>query len=166
MNQIKAIIFDWGDTVMRDFPEFSGPMAYWPRLEVIDDIENALKSIPENIIRCLASNAGNSDASQMEQAVSRVYLNKYFDCYFTSTELKTKKPDTGFYLAILLKLKLEASDCAAVGNDYFNDIVPAKAIGMKTVLFSPRHVPVLIPCADFVISSMKQLPSVISQFHV
>jgi len=28
MNKTKAIIFDWGDTVMRDFPEYQGPMAY------------------------------------------------------------------------------------------------------------------------------------------
>jgi len=26
---IKALIFDWGDTVMRDFPDCKGPMADW-----------------------------------------------------------------------------------------------------------------------------------------
>ena len=33
MNKIKAFIFDWGDTVMCDFPEYPGPMVDWPRVE-------------------------------------------------------------------------------------------------------------------------------------
>jgi len=37
-RMIRALIFDWGDTVMRVFPEFSGPMAHWPRVEAVHGI--------------------------------------------------------------------------------------------------------------------------------
>jgi len=26
--KVRAIVFDWGDTLMRDFSQFDGPMAY------------------------------------------------------------------------------------------------------------------------------------------
>jgi len=49
MNKIKAIIFDWGDTVMCDFPEYTGPMAYWPKVEVVPGIEKALQQLQKTL---------------------------------------------------------------------------------------------------------------------
>ncbi len=32
----RAILFDWGDTLMRVFPEYDGPMYAWPRVEAVE----------------------------------------------------------------------------------------------------------------------------------
>ena len=34
MDGMKHIVFDWGDTLMRDFPGTPGPMYMWERIEV------------------------------------------------------------------------------------------------------------------------------------
>jgi putative hydrolase of the HAD superfamily len=75
MNKTKAIIFDWGDTIMRNFPEYPGPMAYWPRVEAVTGINDALQHLQKDFICCLASNAVNSDAGLMGLALSRVNLH-------------------------------------------------------------------------------------------
>jgi putative hydrolase of the HAD superfamily len=163
MNKIKAIIFDWGDTVMRDFPEYSGPMAYWPRVEAVKDIDVVLKHLHIDIICCLASNSADSNAELMGTALSQVNLRQYFRYLFTSRELGCKKPDSAFYREILRRLALKPEQCIAVGNDYEKDIVPAKKLGMTTVWFSPDTPSALASCADYTIDSVDKLVPVIKK---
>jgi hypothetical protein len=59
---LKAMIFNWGDTVMRDFPEYRGPMGNWPRVAVIPGIDPVLTELSKKHLVCLAINVGNFDA--------------------------------------------------------------------------------------------------------
>jgi HAD superfamily hydrolase (TIGR01509 family) len=161
MNTIKAIIFDWGDTVMRDFSEYKGPMAYWPEVEVVAGIEPALQQLQNDFICCLASNAVDSDAGLMGLALSRVNLRQHFQYLFTSRELGYKKPDPTFYRELLRRMNLQQEQCIAVGNSYEKDIVPAKSVGMYTVWFSTHPGSVPAPCADYTLTSMDELTQAI-----
>jgi putative hydrolase of the HAD superfamily len=157
IDRLKLIIFDWGDTVMRDIPGFKGPMAFWPKVEAIDGVTEALEAIHRKYTCCLASNADDSDAESMGQALARVDIKKYFQNLFTSKDLGTKKPDPDFYRKILKNLNVKPGACAAVGNDYAKDILPAAGLGIKTVWLSRDNTP--DNKADVVIKSMKELPS-------
>ena len=39
----KCLLFDWGDTLMRDNPECDSPMAFW---ENIEPMPNVVETIP------------------------------------------------------------------------------------------------------------------------
>lgn len=160
-NKIKAIVFDWGDTLMRDFAEYSGPMVYWPYVEIVPGVEAALLQIYIDYICCVASNAEASDSKLIGYALARVNINSYFKEYFTSKELGARKPDIKFFQGILDKLNMKPNVVVMVGNDYIKDIVPAKTIGMRTVLFSEEKVTELTPYADHIINSMSELYSAI-----
>ena len=159
--KVKAIVFDWGDTLMRDFAQYSGPMVYWPYVEIVPGVEDALSQIYMDYICCVASNAEASDSKLIEDALARVNINRYFKEYFTSKELGAKKPDIKFFQGIIDKLNKKPNEVIMVGNDYIKDIVPAKTIGMRTVLFSEAKGIELTPYADHTISSMSELYSVI-----
>jgi FMN phosphatase YigB (HAD superfamily) len=163
MTNIKAIIFDWGDTIMRDFPDFNGPMANWPRVEAIAGVAGALEDLHHDFICCLASNAGDSDAELMGAALSRVNLSGYFHYLFTSHELGFKKPDPEFYLEIVRRTGVKLQQCIAIGNDYAKDIVPAKSVGMFTIWFC--QAPPLSPAysADCTVDSMDKLTAVLKE---
>jgi FMN phosphatase YigB (HAD superfamily) len=163
MNNNTLVIFDWGDTVMRDIPGYKGPMASWPRIEIVEGVEQALDNIHKKFTCCLASNAGDSDAALMGVALERVEIKQYFDYLFTSKELAAKKPDPAFYKTILTKLNFSPDNCVAVGNDYEKDIVPAHSLGIKTVWLSPVRIPGAYNAADVIISSMSELPSVLAK---
>jgi putative hydrolase of the HAD superfamily len=165
MNTIRAVIFDWGDTVMCDFPEYPGPMAYWPKVEAVPGIEKALQHLPKDFICSLASNAVASDAELMGLALSRVNLRQYFQYLFTSRELGYKKPDPAFYREILRRLQLKPEDCIAVGNSYEKDILPAKTVGMHTIWYLTHPGSVPAPCADFTLTSMDELAQVIRKLR-
>ena len=101
---IHALIFDWGDTVMRVFPEFSGPMAHWPRVEAEPGIEDALRTAKPSYVIALSSNASDSGPGLVRDALERAGLEKYFDEVFTARDLKATKPNSAFYRGILRKM--------------------------------------------------------------
>lgn len=125
---------------MREFHEFRGPMVDWPRIEVIPGVAEALKSLSRNYECCVASNARDSDADLMGRALARVGIRSYFRHLFTSRELGIRKPDPLFFREVHRRIEREPQECVAVGDDYLQDIVPAKTTGMRTVLFSETSV--------------------------
>lgn len=156
----KAIIFDWGDTLMKDFPEFEGAMVNWPRVEAIPGARDALERLCGRFICAVASNAGFSDGELMAQALDRVGMRQYFRHFFTSKELGTEKPDPRFFREILRRMDMLPQECIMVGNTYEKDIAPAKAVGMRTVWLSDSTEGEW-PSADVIIHSMSELEGAI-----
>ena len=158
---MEVIIFDWGDTLMRDYKEYSGAMVNWPHVERIQGVKEALDKLNKEYICCVASNAGDSNVELMGKALERVAIRKYFKYLFTSNELGYAKPSLEFFNEIVRKLNVEVSSCIMVGNDYSKDIVPAKQIGMSTILFSEEADEFVMTYADVIITSMEGLCSAV-----
>src|SRR5690349_7299263 len=114
----KAIIFDWGDTLMKDFTEYKGPMVQWPYVEAIPGVKESLHKIYKDYLCCVASNAGDSDGKLMKLALKRVELDGFFADFFTSKELGVEKPNIKFFQEILKTLNMTANEVIMVGNDY------------------------------------------------
>lgn len=159
---ISAVIFDWGDTVMRDFAGYDGPMVSWPRVELIPGADEALAILSPTYVCCLASNAGISNAALMGQALDRVAVRHYFHHLWTSKELGVAKPDPGFFLGITARLGLSPAECVMVGNDYVKDIAGARAAGLRTVWLNPTGAAAPGTAADAVIASMADLPRAVA----
>jgi len=158
-SKIQALIFDWGNTIMRDFPEQPGPMATWKHVEWIPFAEQVLMELHQKYICCIASNASFSDTGLMIEALKRVGAEKYFKCFFTSLDLGFEKPDLRFFKAICDQINIDPCSCVMIGNDYKKDIVGAKNIGMKTVFFNENNEKGNFPDADHIIYSMQELIS-------
>ena len=58
---------------------------------------------------------------------------KYFDIVGISDEMKYQKPDLAFFNEILSKKEIRPQTAIMIGDRIDNDIVPAKAIGMRTI---------------------------------
>jgi FMN phosphatase YigB (HAD superfamily) len=159
---IKALIFDWGDTVMRDFPEKGGPMYLWDHVEWIPGAEQALKQLHDKYIMVIATNAGQSDTLSMIMALKRVGADRYFRYFFSSKDLGFEKPDVRFFDSITIQIGVLPSECAMIGNFYEKDIIGAKQCSMTTILFNEMKIKGSFPLADKIISKMKDLPIALS----
>ncbi|RKL65151.1 HAD family hydrolase [Salipaludibacillus neizhouensis] len=164
-RQIKALIFDWGDTLMWDFPELDGPMAYWEKIEAVPGMNHALEMACKDYICCVASNAGDSTTELMGEALNRVDLRKYFNFLFTSRELGVTKPNLDFFNKIVSNLHLKPEECIMIGNDYEKEIVPSKAVGMHTIFFTEERKRAVFMDADYTINSMNNLYEIIMDFE-
>ncbi len=83
---IRAVVFDFGETLMCDL-RLPGPMALWPRVEVVPGAAEAVESLHRRLLCCVASGAVESDAELMGRALERVDMRRFFR-YLKSREAR------------------------------------------------------------------------------
>lgn len=155
-TSVKAIVFDWGDTVMRDY-KLPGPMHAWNMVSWIPGAELVIKNLSKNYCCIIATSADHSDTQDMKKALKMVGADQYFTYFYSQKELGVKKPDPIFFKRSAELSGFNPEDCMMVGNLYSKDIVGAKEAGMKTVLFNEFSEPGPFPLADSVITHMDEL---------
>lgn len=162
ISKKTVLIFDWGDTIMRDL-NLSGAMKDWPTVEWVPGAEEMLKQVSISFICCIATSANYSDTADMVSALQRVGAEKYFSHFLSSKDLGYSKPNPDFFSAIVKNLGLEPGNCVSIGNLYEKDIVPAKSAGLKTIWFNEHKAYGRWPMADHTIHNWKQLTDVLNK---
>lgn len=136
--QYPTVLFDWGDTVMRDHPEVTIPMVEWEIVEVIEGVADALAYLHDSgrhIV--LATSAAISDEGQIWGALRRGGLDTYFSHVYCFKNTNLPKGEE-FYRHILNDLHISASDALMVGDGFEKDVLAANALGIFAVWFNPR----------------------------
>jgi len=139
-NQLRypTILFDWGDTVMRDDPTMTAPMIEWKTVEVIDGIADVLAYLHASGRRiALATSAEVSDEEQIRGTLARVVLNQYFSRIYCFKNTNLPKGEA-FYRHILSDLNVPASDALMVGDHFEKDVQIPNSLGMFAVWFNPK----------------------------
>jgi len=139
-NQLHypTILFDWGDTIMRDDPTMSVPMVEWEKVEVIDGITGVLDYLHASGRRIvLATSAEVSDEEQIRGALARVVLDQYFSRIYCFKNTNLPKGEA-FYRHILNDLNIPASDALMVGDHFEKDVQIPNSLGMFAVWFNPK----------------------------
>jgi putative hydrolase of the HAD superfamily len=157
----KILLFDWGNTIMVDF-DLPGPMYTWEKVAWVKGAENAMKTIYGNGC-CIATNAGESNSDAVRKALARIGADIYFTYIFTSWDFGFEKPDIRFFQFIIRKFNGAPTDFIMIGDNYKKDIEGAKSSGMNAILFNPENQEGPFPLADWVITDMNQLPSIIER---
>ena len=133
-----VILFDWGDTVMRDDPASSVPMVEWPTIEAVDGIAEVLAQLHASGRTCiLATSASISDEAQIRGALARASLDRFFSRIYCFKNTGLAKGEA-FYRHILEDLGLSASSALMVGDGFEKDILAPNAVGISAVWFNPR----------------------------
>lgn len=157
---IKALLFDWGDTIMRDDLNQAGPMFFWKEVSWIPGLKDVLhKFLAHKYLCVVASNSGESDTPLMIKALNRIHADEYFHSFYTSYDIGCEKPNPAFFQFIADALQLKANECIMIGNNYKKDIEGAKSVGMFTIWFNENEVDKRseFSAADQIIFDMNQL---------
>ncbi|HEX5837372.1 MAG TPA: HAD family hydrolase [Anaerolineales bacterium] len=132
------VLFDWGDTVMRDVPERTTPMVEWEQLEVIDGIAGVLAYLHASGRRiALATSASISDESQIRGALARGGLDSYFSRIYCFKNTNLPKGEA-FYHHILNDLNVPASDVVMIGDGFEKDVQVPNRLGIFAIWFNSR----------------------------
>jgi putative hydrolase of the HAD superfamily len=133
-----TVLFDWGDTVMRDHPEITIPMVEWETIEVIEGIADLLEYLRSSGRRIvLATSAEISDEGQIRGALARGGLDAYFSHIYCFKNTNLPKGE-GFYRHILNDLHASPLDVIMVGDHLEKDVQIPNALGIFAVWFNPR----------------------------
>lgn len=157
------LIFDWGDTIMRDL-NLPGMMKEWPVVEWVPGAEKMLENIYNQFITCIATSAAHSNTPDMIAALRRIGADKYFKYFFSSDDLGASKPDPVFFTSIIKRIGTHEDNYISIGNLYEKDIAPAKAAGLRTIWFNELKIQGNFPMADVIIHDWKQLPDALIEY--
>jgi len=97
--------------------------------------------------RIILLTSGNKE--NIKQLMKKYGIDKYIEKYYFTRELGMKKPSIDLLEIILNDNNIDKEDCVVVGDDIIKDHMPAKLLGIKTVLYSKF--------VDNIISDFKEL---------
>ncbi len=158
---IKHIVFDWGDTIMRDL-SFPGAMKDWPEVFLIPDIEKALEKLVGDFLLYVGSNAGDSEHVDIESALDRVGILHYFEKVFSSKDMGYEKPHILFFESIRKQIQANSEEILMIGNSCQKDIQGAKKEGWRTIWFNENgQVDEFCESADASLFHMSQLAELV-----
>ncbi len=87
-------------------------------------------------------------------------MKKFFDKVITSEEAGVKKPESDIFYYAFEKSGANARESIMIGDDYEVDIIGAKKVGMRTILFDPNSIYVNHG-SDYHIRSLKEIEEIL-----
>ena len=159
-----CLLFDWGDTLMRDFKEFSGPMKDWPRVETLPGAADMLAVLHPDWTLAVATNAEDSAEADIRAALQRVELDRWLDRVYCFKNIGYKKPSREFYQYILDDLKLSARSVFMVGDNLAADVLGANACGIRAIWFNPHSLVIRKGDLHRTIHTLAALPALLEDF--
>jgi putative hydrolase of the HAD superfamily len=143
MVKTKHYLFDWGDTLMVDIPNQTGPMCDWPKVQIVDGAKACLQRLSQHAQCHLATNAEDSTESQIRLALKRAGLSEHINHIFCRENLGVGKTDVSYYQKITDKLNVNPDQLTMVGDSLERDVHQALKAGIKAVWFNPSNVDVV-----------------------
>lgn len=158
-----CVLFDWGDTLMRVYPEYAGPMVRWPQVAALPFASETLQALHPDWLLGLATNAADSDEAEIRAALARVGLDSWIDRIYAYRTIRRRKPSPEFFEAVLEDLDLPRPQVIMVGDDLDNDVRGALACGLKAVWLNERSTGELQEPRLRTIHSLQELPGAIAE---
>lgn len=136
----EIVLFDWGNTLMVDFPDAQGKMCDWETVQEVSGARVLLAELSKNHQVYVATNAGDSSKNEIIRAFERVCLSQYILGYFCKASIGFSKFEPEFYPAIISKLGVEPQHITMVGDTLDKDIYPALEAGLQAVWLNTEGV--------------------------
>jgi FMN phosphatase YigB (HAD superfamily) len=153
----SVILFDWGDTLMKDDPTQSAPMVEWPQVEMVAGADALLETLHTNgRVIALATSADVSTEAQIRAALGRVNLDQYFDKIYCFGNTGLKK-SAAFYQYVLDDLKIQPGEALMIGDHFEKDVLAANQVGLAGVWFNPSTLETRDGAAFVTVHSLAEL---------
>ena len=162
-RESRCLLMDWGDTVMRVFPEFEGPMFGWPRVEAVDGIREALTRLRPEWRIALATNAVDSEEREIWAALARAGLNELIDRVYCFRGVEHRKSAPAYFQHVLADLGIDANDALMVGDDFEADVVSANRSGIRAIWFDENTAEGTTGAMHRTISNLRELPEALER---
>ncbi|MEZ9395496.1 HAD family hydrolase [Vibrio splendidus] len=159
----KIVLFDWGNTLMIDFPDAQGKMCDWETVQEVNGARELLAELSKTHQVYVATNAGDSSKDDIIHAFARVGLSQYISDYFCKASIGFSKYDLGFYHAIISRLGVRPQDITMVGDSLVRDIYPALEAGLQAVLLNTQGTDFQSEHPDIV--QVQSLSELLEKYH-
>ena len=165
-RESRCVLLDWGDTLMRDFPEFSGPMAHWPHVEALTNVKEVLVELRTQWTLALATNTIDSDETAIWKALDRVGLSSLLDKVYCFQSIGHSKPSPGFFDYIVKDLLIDRRRIVMVGDGFEKDVLGANQSGIRGIWFNESSDEIKVGKMYKTIFDFRSLPDALATFGI
>ena len=165
-RESRCVLLDWGDTLMRDFPAFSGPMAGWPHVEALPNVKETLAQLRPQWTLALATNTIDSDETAIWKALDRVGLRSLLDKVYCFQSIGHSKPAPGFFDYIVKDLLMGRRRMVMVGDGFEKDVLGANQSGICGIWFNESSDEMRVGKMYKTIFDFRSLPDVLTAFSI
>ena len=165
-RESRCVLLDWGDTLMRDFPEFSGAMAAWPHVAVIPNVKEVLAELRPQWTLALATNTIDSDETVIWEALDRVGLRSLLDKVYCFQSIGHSKPAPGFFDYIVKDLLMDRCRIVMVGDGFEKDVLGANQSGIPGIWFNESSDEMRVGKMYKTIFDFRSLPDALAAFEI
>lgn len=166
---LKAVMFDFGHTIMDELKEREVTLASRP-IRLMPGLPGILPRI--KLEMGIWANTKVAREHDIRVWLRRARIDEYFEWVITSVDAGARKPSRRFFSYALKKCKLKKDEVIFVGNQVNTDIQGANDYGMKCVWLSGRAyrspddttnsaLIVSPPRPTYAIKSLRQLPALL-----
>ena len=165
-RESRCVLFDWGDTLMRDFPDFTGPMTAWPHVEALPNVKEVLIELQPQWTLALATNSVDSDETGIWEALDRVGLRCLLDKVFCFCTMGHSKPSPEFFDYIVKDLRMDRHRLVMVGDGFEKDVIGANRSGIRGIWFNETSSEVRVGQMHKTIFDFRSLPDMLAAFDI
>jgi HAD superfamily hydrolase (TIGR01509 family) len=158
LSKRGCLLFDWGDTLMRDDPHASGPMCAWERVEALPHASGVLASLRSQWLIALATNAVDSNETDIRAALKRVDLDGLIDKIYCYRGIGHKKPADGFFQYVFNDLRLDCTQIVMIGDSFEKDVLGANQAGIRSIWLNTKSAESKTGTMYSTIHDLKDLP--------
>lgn len=135
----RALLLDWGGTLVRVMPRWTGPQCGWTDEKPTPYAGEVLCALSASWRLALASNASESDEDAIRAALVPMGVGPLLAGVYTWRSAGTPKPWPPFWRHALRGLGLPARRVVMIGDDWTGDVWGATQAGMAGIWFDPPH---------------------------
>jgi 2-haloacid dehalogenase len=108
--------------------------------------------------------ASNGTAHVQEGRIKSANIERFFKDIFISQRVGAVKPKKEFFDYCFNTIKdFNKENAIIIGDSISSDILGGKNAGIKTCLYNPNHLPVTNDCADYIISDLLDVESLLKK---
>ncbi len=165
-QQTRAVLFDWGNTLMADNLLQPGPMAFWPEVRASLGAAQTLTDLRSRGLRlALATGALDSNAGEIRAALQRANLSEPLEKIYCFASTGLHKPLPEFYRHILDDMQIDPRQALMVGDNYDADVLAANFAGIPAAWYNPYNMAIRENDMHFTIHSLGELIPFFSVTH-
>jgi len=102
-------------------------------IQLYPDVLGFLKKIKDDTACSLGIITDGLPIKQYEK-ILRLSLDKYIEKVYISDEVGIRKPNPKLFAVAVERSGKKPENCLYIGDHYYNDVLPARSIGMQTCL--------------------------------
>ena len=154
----QTILFDLGDTLIHQKVDSETTLDRL-ELKLLPRILEILDCVSHRYDLGIITNTETSNEGTIWRCLQKLGIKKYFRTVTTSVDVEVKKPGEEIFWAALSKHTRAPKSTIMIGNNYYEDIVPAKELGMITVYLKHHEKTEgqLFQSADYIVRNTNEL---------